>query len=90
VNIATGAVNVIGESLSGLGGDWGRDGIILLGSSVAVAGGGAAIMRIMAGRPDVAVTKPDRTQGDYLHSWPSFLPDGKHFLFTITASRPVG
>ena len=37
---------------------------------------------------DKALTKVDPSQGDFQHSFPVFLPDGKRFLFLIRSNRP--
>jgi Tol biopolymer transport system component len=58
-------------------GSWSRDGLILFAPSgraplsVVPASGGAA-------RP---VTTLDTASGEVQHSYPSFLPDGRHFLY---------
>ena len=33
------------------------------------------------------VTTVDRSAGDYYHTWPEFLPDGRRFLFIIRSTR---
>ena len=58
------------------GGDWGRDGTILIGYA------GSWVLKVpAAGGTPVEVTSLDQTQRDTTHRFPSFLPDGKHFLF---------
>ena len=58
------------------GGAWNRDGIILFGQDnkelhrVSAAGGTA-----------VAVNKLDESRKESAQAWPSFLPDGSHFLY---------
>jgi Tol biopolymer transport system component len=59
---------------------WGRDGTILFtqfrdGLYRVSADGGTA----------VRVTRVDKTKGEMNHYWPSFLPDGRHFLYMATA-----
>lgn len=34
-----------------------------------------------------SVAQLDTSRGEGGHAWPSFLPAGKHFLFTVTSSR---
>jgi Tol biopolymer transport system component/predicted Ser/Thr protein kinase len=63
-----------------LSGAWNRHGDIVLGSSL----GGAAgpIWRVSAaGGAATAVTQVDLARGEFVHTWPTFLPDGKHFLY---------
>ena len=34
-----------------------------------------------AGGAATAVTQVDLSKGEFVHTWPTFLPDGKHFLY---------
>jgi Tol biopolymer transport system component len=56
------------------GGAWNRDGVIIFGSS-------KGIQRLPAegGTPE-ALTSPEAPETG--HYWPSFLPDGQHYLYT--------
>jgi eukaryotic-like serine/threonine-protein kinase len=58
---------------------WNQDGVILFGSI-------RGIMRVNAagGKPEL-VTRFDSGKGEVFHSWPSLLPDGDHFLYTVSA-----
>ena len=57
------------------GGSWGRDGVILFG-----AGTRDPISKVAAeGGSPVQVTK--LAVGQYSQRWPTFLPDGRHFLY---------
>ena len=69
-----------------MGPSWSRDGIILFKASSAglatVPATGGTVTPVSFGNPDVQATA----------SWPSFLPDGRHFLFaagTQTDGRGV-
>jgi serine/threonine protein kinase/Tol biopolymer transport system component len=68
-------------------GTWGRDDVILLTGGV---GAGAPIARVAAsgGMPS-PVTSVDNTVGE-THTYPSFLPDGRHFLFTTLSQTGTG
>ncbi len=67
----------------GRGGSWNRDGILLFAPDPA-----GAIYRIAAsGGAPVAVTTVDAAAGETAHLRPSFLPDGRHFLYLIKAER---
>ena len=57
------------------GGTWSRDGVILIGTS-------QGLFHIR-GSTAVSVTQP--AEGDLLHGTPSFLPDGRRFLFLRTS-----
>lgn len=63
-------------------GCWGSDGTILFGSA-------AGLMRISAagGLPQT-VTRPDTAHAETAHTYPQFLPDGKHFLYYNLSSDP--
>jgi serine/threonine protein kinase len=59
---------------------WGRDGTILFTQS------GGSIYRVSSdGGTPVPVTHLDKTQRELDHRWPSFLPDGRRFLYMATA-----
>lgn len=61
------------------GGAWSREGEILFG------GLSAGIQRVSAkGGVVTAITRVDQERGDLYHSAPTFLPDGRHFLYHIT------
>jgi Tol biopolymer transport system component len=66
------------------GGTWSKDGVILFAPEfngplhrVSAAGGSAA-----------PFTKLDPSRQEYLHRWPEFLPDGRHFLYLARSSSP--
>ncbi|UCF35884.1 MAG: serine/threonine-protein kinase [Acidobacteriota bacterium] len=81
-------INTTGESLEALGsyseislGTWNQDGTILF---TPYWGGG--IHRVSStGEGSVPFTEPDRNAGEHSHNWPSFLPDGNHFLYSATS-----
>jgi len=63
------------------GGTWNQDGVILLHTPKGIA-------RVTAGGgPLTEVTKVDTNRGETGHYWPFFLPDGRHFLFTVTSGQ---
>jgi Tol biopolymer transport system component len=61
------------------GGTWNRDGIIVFGTP-------AGLFRVSAegGQPEAVTTVKEPETG---HFWPSFLPDGRHFLYQVWASE---
>jgi len=68
--------------LDGRGGTWGKDGTILFAGAPA-----SGIDRVSsAGGAVSAVTKVDEVTGEVSHRWPSFLPDGQHFLYLVYGS----
>jgi eukaryotic-like serine/threonine-protein kinase len=61
-------------------GTWNRRGDIVLGSWG--GGSGGPMWRVpAAGGTATAVTQVDLSRGEFVHTWPSFLPDGKSFLY---------
>lgn len=67
---------------SAAGGTWSRDNLLLFGDS----GRGLVAVELSTGTTRV-VTSLDVTH-DGAHAWPSFLPDGRRFLYTITSWNP--
>ncbi len=65
------------------GGTWNSDDVLLF----AYASGPLHRIPASGGRP-VAVTAIDKNRQETSHVLPSFLPDGKHFLFTTNSTRP--
>jgi len=65
------------------GGAWNQDGTIVFTPSTT-----QPIMRVSAagGTPEV-VSKLDSERNENSHRWPSFLPDGKHFLYWARSSK---
>jgi Tol biopolymer transport system component len=81
-DIAGGPAQTLFEiSDGGGGGDWSRDGVILVG--------GRGLIRVPAtsGEP-IPATTLDTSRGETFHRFPSFLPDGKHFLYLRLSSKP--
>ncbi len=67
-------------------GTWGAGGIILFGSSQ-----GSTIFRVASsgGSPSPLLT-PDRANREVRAHWPSFLPDGRRFLYTARSEDGGG
>jgi serine/threonine protein kinase len=63
-------------------GSWSREGGILAANL-----NGIARLSPSGGEPNF-IRKPDHARGEQFVLWPSFLPDGRHYLYTIVASRP--
>jgi len=77
-DLAGGAPTTLADAPDSRGGTWNRTGDILFVPDiqapvyrVSAAGGGTA----------TPVTALDETRGETTHRYPSFLPDGRHFLF---------
>jgi eukaryotic-like serine/threonine-protein kinase len=78
---AGGPVQYICDAPAGRGGTWGRDGTIVFAPDLLeplsrVSAGGGTPQRITALAPD-----------ELSHRFPSFLPDGRHFVFFAAGPR---
>jgi Tol biopolymer transport system component/tRNA A-37 threonylcarbamoyl transferase component Bud32 len=84
VDAASGQVQTLCES-RGHAGTWNVHGDILFRSEDVSSG----IAHVPAsGGPVTAVTSPDRSRGEFSHSWPQFLPDGRRFLYLVWSTKP--
>ncbi len=79
IDTRSSVIEIICPAGAGRGGDWSRNGVILF-----CAGDGAALSRVNAagGKPEV-VTELNAALGETNHDYPSFLPDGEHYLFHL-------
>jgi Tol biopolymer transport system component len=81
IDLTGGAAVTICEAADFFGGTWSRDGVILVHTPKGIA-------RVSAGGGRLTeVTKVDANRGETGHYWPFFLPDGRHFLFTVTSGQ---
>jgi Tol biopolymer transport system component len=71
------------SAIDSRGGTWNRDGVIVF----AIGSGGLFRVNAGGGSP-TPLTTPDAGRGEVSHRWPSFLPDGKHFLYTARGVQP--
>ncbi len=80
IDAAGKTIEILCNAEHGDGGSWGPDGTIVFAPS-----GNSALYRISAsGGQPVAVTKLDSSRHETSHRYPSFLPDGRHFLYLAT------
>jgi serine/threonine protein kinase len=78
VSIPDGSAQTLADCSEARGGSWGRNGDIVFQPAPA-----GPLMHVRASGGDVhAVTAIDTTKGEDAHRFPSFLPDGNHFLFS--------
>jgi serine/threonine protein kinase len=67
----------------GSSGAWNRDDVILF-----TPNGNSPLYRVSAsGGTPTQVTTLETASGDVQHSFPFFLPDGRHFLYSVVGSR---
>ena len=78
IDVSSGATETVcGLADTVVGGSWNRDGVIILGT------GAGGIMRVSAnGGSASALTTLDSSRSESNHVLPSFLPDGRHFIYT--------
>ncbi|MFZ0759904.1 MAG: protein kinase [Candidatus Sulfotelmatobacter sp.] len=83
IDAGGGPPQVLCDAVSGRGGTWNKDGVIVFSPSTT-----QALLRVSAagGVPEPA-SQLDLSQAENSHRWPSFLPDGKHFLYWSRTSR---
>jgi serine/threonine protein kinase/Tol biopolymer transport system component len=79
IEVTGGTVQTLCGSIVPRGGTWNADGTILFSPSP-----NDPIYRVSAagGTPTV-VTKLDPSRQESSHRWPYFLPDGRHFLYSV-------
>ena len=77
VEIATGAVErLCDKPTPAVGGSWNRDNTVIFGSN------STGLWRVSAaGGTPVPLTHPDAARHERSHQLPSFLPDGRHFIY---------
>lgn len=90
LEVGSGAVQTLCSALRGWGGDWNHDGLIIFASDVS----GPLTRVSAAGSVPSPATEVLQEGSAEAHRWPSFLPDGKHFLYQVdwvgTAGTYIG
>jgi Tol biopolymer transport system component len=80
-DIAGGSPQVVcAASSEARGGTWNRDGVIVF-----APGTSAGLVRVSASGGGEPTRLLDLREGEASYRWPSFLPDGRHFLFFVRA-----
>ena len=84
VDLAGGQPVTLADTMFSASGAWNRDNVILF-----TPDGTSPLFRVAAGggSAPIAVSRLDTASGDVQHSYPAFLPDGRHFLYTALGSR---
>jgi WD40 repeat protein/predicted Ser/Thr protein kinase len=80
ISIDGGVANVLCDAREIYGASWGRDNTIAFAVNLA---GGMFCISAEGGKPET-LTTPDPTREETSHRLPSWLPDGKSLLFTVT------
>jgi eukaryotic-like serine/threonine-protein kinase len=84
VDLAAGGLQPICAVESFEGASWNRENMILFAKTT----GGLFRVAARGGNP-VAVTTLDASRHDVSHRWPTFLPDGAHFVFLVQPANDV-
>ncbi|HSD72341.1 MAG TPA: hypothetical protein VLE54_06095, partial [Thermoanaerobaculia bacterium] len=83
IAVSGGSPQTLCDAPSGRGGTWNRDGVILFVPST-----GDRVYRVTgSGGTASPVTRIDDSRGEFGHTWPFFLPDGRHFLYVSYGAR---
>ena len=83
IDVSTGRMQWLAESVGS--GTWGHDDTIIVPSEQR----GGELYRVSLVDSSVTqVTTLETSQGEYLHMWPSLLPDNRHFLFLAASHKP--
>jgi len=84
IDVSGGVVQTICDAPTNVSGAWSRDGTILFSRGVA-----SGLYRVpAAGGSPVQVTTVDASRNEIEHTWPAFLPDGRHFMFLVRNAQP--
>jgi eukaryotic-like serine/threonine-protein kinase len=88
LDIGSGVIETICQTGrgAGRGGDWNRQGVILFNNGIET---GLSRVNAAGGKPEGA-TELNAAHGERMHLFPSFLPDGKHYLFENTGGDNRG
>jgi Tol biopolymer transport system component len=82
IDLDGGLVRTLAPATYGFGGSWNRDGVIVFAPNPA-----SPLFRTSAdGATPVSATRLDPSHAG--HTRPTFLPDGRHFLFIVNSSSP--
>jgi len=85
IDVAGGPELTLCDAGPGRGGSWSKNDVILFALPT------SGIFRVSAaGGTATPVTELDKTSGEISHRFPWFLPDGRHFLYTMTGAAVTG
>jgi len=84
IDLVDGTVRTLSDARRPRGGSWSTSGVILFAPDVE-----GALFQVPAsgGTPEPVVQTPP---GAAPHSWPAFLPDGRHFLYVVPDADGAG
>lgn len=83
IDVSGGPAITLADAVTNHGGAWGRGDVILFGPMT----GGPLFMISSNGGQPTPVTRIDATRNETIHAWPSFLPDGRHFIYLARSAN---
>ncbi len=84
IDVSGGSVQTVCDAASNVSGAWGRDGTIIFSRGVA-----SGLYRVTtAGETPVQLTQVDASRNEVEHTFPYFLPDGRHFIYLARNAQP--
>jgi Tol biopolymer transport system component len=85
IDLSGGGPQILCDAPAGRGATWSRDGIIVFAPSAF-----SGLLRVSAaGGQTAAVTTLDPAGSESTHRWPSFLPDGRQFLYVAAPNTTI-
>ena len=86
IDVNTGVVQNICDSVGTGGGAWNRDGVIIFAPMLE-----SPLFRVpAAGGTPTPLTTLDPANQESNHMWPEFLPDGRHYIFQVFSLTNAG
>src|SRR5687767_10998252 len=85
IDLSGGSAQTLCDAPSNVSGAWSRDGTIIFSRGVA-----SGLYRVTAaGGTPIQVTQVEPSRNEIEHTWPYFLPDGRHFLYLVRIALAV-
>jgi eukaryotic-like serine/threonine-protein kinase len=84
MDVSGGSVQTLCDAASNVSGAWSRDGTIIFSRGIA-----SGLYRVTtAGETPVQLTQVDASRNEVEHTFPYFLPDGRHFIYLARNVQP--
>ena len=84
IDVSGGSVQTLCDAASNVSGAWSRNGTIIFSRGVA-----SGLYRVTtAGETPVQLTQVDASRNEIEHTFPYFLPDGRHFIYLVRNAQP--
>jgi Tol biopolymer transport system component len=84
IDVSGGAAQTLCDAPSNISGAWSKNGTIIFSRGVA-----SGLYRVAAaGGTPVQLTQVDASRNEVEHTFPYFLPDGRHFIYLVRNAQP--